>query len=335
MTPRDRVTQALAHRPTDFCPYEVGFWGELRDRLVAHSEDPDFDRGLVPHLGGINIGYPETAERLDESHYTDAFGVVWEESFPGEIGMVRTPVLREPTLQGYEFPSPYAPGIFDLFDEQAAAQPDRYLLWGIGFSLYERAWSLRGMETFLLDMIERPAFAHELLDRICEFNVALTERACQHAFDMVRFGDDWGSQRGLIMGPFLWREFIKPRFARMVEAAAAHGRTTLLHSDGDVSAIIPDLIEVGLTCLNPVQPDVMDIYELKREYGKDLAFHGGVSVQHLLPDETPEGVRAEVRRLLREVGAGGGFIIAPTHSLGRDIPLENLLALTDELTHET
>jgi uroporphyrinogen decarboxylase len=181
-------------------------------------------------------------------------------------------------------------------------------------------------------MVERPGFADELLDRICEFNLALIEQGCQFAIDCVRFGDDWGSQRGLIMGPQLWRRFIKPRFARMVQAAASHGKTTFLHSDGDVAEVIPDLVEIGLDILNPVQPDVMDIYRLKREYGRDLAFHGGVSVQHLLPDSTPDQLRAEVRRLIREVGDGGGFIIAPTHSLGVDIPLENLLVLVEEFT---
>jgi uroporphyrinogen decarboxylase len=120
----------------------------------------------------------------------------------------------------------------------------------------------------------------------------------------------------------------------MVQKAASYGKTTLLHTDGDVTAVVPDLIEVGLTTLNPVQPDVMDIYWVKREYGKDIAFLGGVSVQHFLPDSTPEEVRAGVWRLILEVGAGGGFIIAPTHSLGSDIPPENLLALLDELTHQ-
>lgn len=333
MTPKERVRRALAHQETDFCPYELGIGGELRERL-AEVAGPDFDQGAVAHLGFVSIGYPETGQRLDDRHYTDAFGVVWEDSFPGEIGMVREPILKQPTLAGYAFPPPHVPGLFDSLPEQIAQQPDRYLCWGIGFSLYERAWTLRGIESFLLDMVERPRFADELLDRICEFNLALVDQACRFPIDMVRFGDDWGSQRGLIMGPRLWRRFIKPRFAAMVQRAASYGKTTFLHSDGDVSEIIPDLIEIGLTVLNPVQPDVMDIYQLKREYGRDIAFHGGVSVQHLLPDSTPEELRAEIRHLIREVGAGGGFIIAPTHSLGRDIPLENLLAMVEEFLHQ-
>lgn len=335
MTPRERVARAVAHQETDICPYTLGFWGELRQRLTEFTGDEQFDRELEPHMVGVGPAYPETNERVDDNHYTDAYGVIWQNSFPGEIGMVREPILKEPSLAGYEFPSARVPGLFDAMNDQVAQHPDAYTTWGIGFSLYERAWSLRGIESFLLDIVEHARFADELLDRICEFNLELIEQACQFPFDCVRFGDDWGAQRGLIMGPQLWRRFIKPRFARMVEKAASCGKTTFLHSDGDIGEVIPDLIEVGLTILNPVQPDVMDIYELKKEYGRDIAFHGGVSVQRLLPESSPEELRSEVRRLIREVGAGGGFITAPTHSLGRDIPLENLVVLVEELTHQS
>jgi uroporphyrinogen decarboxylase len=334
MTPRERVARAIAHQETDYCPYSLGFDSPLRERLVAFTGDERFDRELVPHFAYASIGYPETGARVDASHYTDAFGVIWEEAIRGELGVVREPVLKEPSLRGYQFPSARVPGLFDGFAEQVGAHPDLYTFWGIGFSLYERAWSLRGIESFLLDMIEHPAFADELLDRICEFNLELIEQACQFPIDCVRFGDDWGSQRGLIMGPTLWRRFIKPRFSRMVHKALSYGKATFLHSDGDIQEVIPDLIEIGLNILNPVQPDVMDIYQLKREYGGHIAFYGGVSVQHFLPDSSAEEVRVGVRRLIREVGAGGGFIASPTHSLGADIPLENLLALADEFTHQ-
>jgi uroporphyrinogen decarboxylase len=334
MTPKERIRRALAHEETDYCPYDCYLGDDLRQRLAARTGDPDFGAQLMPHLAGVDIGYPETHERVDDRHYTDAFGVIWEDSFPGEIGMVRDPILKEPTLRGYEFPPTDPPGLFDTMDEQIARHPDLHVSWGIGFSLYERAWTLRGIDNFLLDMVEHAQFADELLDRICEFNLALIDQACTHSFDAVRFGDDWGSQRGLIMGPKLWRRFVKPRFARMVQRAASYGKTTFLHSDGDVVEIIPDLVEIGLTCLNPVQPDVMDIYWVKREYGRDIAFHGGVSVQHLLPDSTPEGLRRELRRLIREVGAGGGFIVAPTHSLGSDIPLENLAVMVEEFANQ-
>lgn len=334
MTPRERMQRAIAHQPTDICPYVLGFSGTLRQRMVGYIGDSAFDARLQRHLVNVGPAYPETNQRLDDHHYTDAFGVIWEEAIAGEIGMVRDPVLKDPSVRGYTFPPARVPGLFDDLPEYVAAQSEHYTTWSLGFSLFERAWSLRGFETFLLDLVQHPRFADELLEHICEFNLELIDQACQYPIDGVRFGDDWGAQHGMIMGPRLWRQFVKPRFARMVARARSYGRDVLLHSDGDIEEIIPDLIEMGLTVLNPVQPDVMDIYRIKRDYGRDLAFLGGVSVQHLLPESTPAQVRAEVRRLISEVGAGGGFIIAPTHSLGSDIPLRNLAALVEEFAQQ-
>jgi uroporphyrinogen decarboxylase len=334
MTPRERIKKAIAHEETDYCPYALGIGGALRDRLVKHTGDDRFDRAVVPHFAGVGSNYPNTGERVDATHYKDAYGVVWEESLRGELGVVNDPVLKTPSFEGYTFPSANVPEAFDSIPAQLSAHPDRYSIWGIGFSLYERAWSLRGIEGFLMDMVEAPEFVDELLDRICEFNLEMIDQACEHDFDCVRFGDDWGAQSGMIMGPHLWRRFIKPRFGRMIERALSYGKHTFLHSDGDILEVIPDLIEIGLTILNPVQPDVMDIYEVKRRFGKDLTFWGGVSVQHLLPYCPEEEVRAEIRRLLKVVGAGGGLVIAPTHSLGRDIPLDNLIAMVEEFTDQ-
>ena len=334
MNPRERITKAVAHQQTDICPYELRFIDEVHQRLVEFTGDAHFNRELETHVMIVGSGYPNTGERVDERRYTDAYGVIWEESIAGEAGVVLDPVLKRTDLEGYQFPSAQLPGVFDDVPAQIAENSDKYLIWCLGFSLFERAWSLRGLEQFLVDMLEQPAFVDELLERICQFNLELLERACQYGIDCVRFGDDWGSQRGMIMGPQLWRRFIKPHFARMVQKVAAHGKATFLHSDGDIRQIIPDLIEVGLTILNPVQPDVMDIYALKREYGKDLTFWGGVSVQQLLPYGTSQQVRTQVRRLIRELGAAGGFVIAPTHSLGTDIPLENLIAMVEEFSQK-
>jgi uroporphyrinogen decarboxylase len=226
------------------------------------------------------------------------------------------------------------PGLFDQTPQDVAAHKSQFAVWSLGFSLFERAWSLRGLEGFMMDLVDSPAFAEELLDRICEVNCDLIKQACQQPIDGVRFGDDWGAQKGMMMGADHWRQFIKPRFARMVATARAGGKKTLLHSDGDIIEIIPDLIEVGLDVLNPVQPDVMDIYEIKRRFGKNLTLFGGVSVQQFLPYAKPAEVRAEVRKLIRQLGAGGGLIIAPTHELGRDIPLENLLAMMEEFSRQ-
>lgn len=330
MTARDRVRAALAHEETDICPYSLPLDKAIERHIIDYTGDARVLADLEDHYQQVGPRYPETNERIDATHYTDAYGVVWEESIQGEIGVVNDPILNVPSLEGYSFPPTRIPGLFDRLPLELTKYSKHYTYFSIGFSLFERAWSLRGMAAFLLDMIESPAFAHDLLDRICEVNLDLVDQACQHDFDCVRFGDDWGAQQGLIMGPDFWRAFIKPRMARMIDSCHSRGKTVFLHSDGDIETIIPDLIEMGLDILNPVQPDVMDIYAIKREYGKDLTLSGGVSVQQLLPHAPSDRVREEIRRLKREIGAGGGFILSPTHTLGSDIPTENLVAMIEE-----
>ena len=331
MTPRERIIRAVNHEEMDFCPYALHLDDGARRRLAEFTGHDHFGEGLIHCAAAVGPDYPETREQIDVEHYRDAYGVIWEVTIPGDYGVVNDPILKAPNLSGYTFPSTDVTPLFEGIPRQIVENPGRYTLWSLGFSLFERAWSLRGLEGFLTDMVTDPRFAHELLDRICEVDLALIDLACEYPIDCVRFGDDWGSQTGLIMGPDLWRRFIKPRFAQLVSRARDHGKHTFLHSDGDISDIIPDLVEVGLDILNPVQPDVMDIYEIKRRFGADLTFLGGISVQQLLPFASPQEVRSEIRRLIREVGRGGGFIISPTHTLGDDIPEENLLVLIEEL----
>jgi uroporphyrinogen decarboxylase len=244
-------------------------------------------------------------------------------------------ILSEPTLEGFAAPDPDAPGRFDALQEVLARHGDRFVLFAIGFSLFERAWALRGMERFLMDLVLYPDFAEALLDAIVNYDMVLIERALALPIDAVHLGDDWGQQRGLIMGPLHWRRYIKPRLTRMVSRVKRGGRRVSIHSCGDISAILPDLVEIGVDLINPFQPDVMDVYTVKAMYGNRLGFWGGLSVQHLLPHGAPEQVRAEVRRLIQEVGHGGGYILAPSHDIPADIPVENMIAAIEEAQAQT
>jgi len=149
--------------------------------------------------------------------------------------------------------------------------------------------------------------------------------------DIVHFGDDWGQQHGLIMGPRLWREFIKPRIQRMYARVREAGKIVSIHSCGDVDELFDELVELGLNLFNPFQPEAMDVYALKKKYHGQLAFHGGLSTQRVLPFGTPDEVRAETQRLIREIGRGGGYIFAPAHAVPGDVPLENILAFMEVL----
>ena len=142
------------------------------------------------------------------------------------------------------------------------------------------------------------------------------------------FGDDWGQQRGLQMGPLLWREFILPWLERMYAAVRNEGKYVVTHSCGDVDELFDDLIAIGLNCFNPFQPEVMDIHSLLSRYRGRLSFYGGLSTQQPLPYGSVEDVRAETRRLV-EHGRSGDYFLSPAHDVERDVPLENMLAFIE------
>ncbi len=240
-------------------------------------------------------------------------------------------MITPETLADYAFPDPDDPSRYEAFPKFVQAWPDSFKLADLGFSLFERAWTLAGMETILMSMVENPAFVHDLLDRIMDFNLKVIDNSCTRDVDGMRFGDDWGQQTGLIMGPAFWREFIKPRIREMYARVKAYGKKVFIHSCGKVDSVFPDLIECGLDVFNPFQPEVMDVYEMKRRYGRQLTFYGGISTQRLLPYGTVDEVRAEVKKLLAEIGRDGGFIASPAHSIPGDAKPENIAAMLEVL----
>ena len=330
MTNRERVVAALEHRQPDRTPYHVSFTQNAREAFVSeYGESPLSALDNCFHAVSARPGPLEGL--LDETTWQDEFGVQWDRSVDRDIGMVRNRVLPERDLSDLTFPEPRDPRRWEHFDDVVAAAGDRCVQFAIGFSLFERAWTLRGMDTLFIDMIEAPDFVDELLDMICDYNVAMVQQAVMYDVDVVHFGDDWGSQRGLLMGPGKWERFLAPRLERMYGAAKDAGKLVSIHSCGMVQEVFPQLIDLGLDCFNPFQPEVMDPYEMKREFGDRLAFWGGVSTQQLLPYGTPDEVRSEVRRLLDEVGQGGGYICAPAHSIPGDAKPENVMAMIEVL----
>jgi uroporphyrinogen decarboxylase len=195
-------------------------------------------------------------------------------------------------------------------------------------TLFENAWLLRGLERLLVDFIENEEFAAALLDRLCEFQVENARFLGNCRVDVLRTGDDVGTQRGMMMSPAMWRKWLKPRLARVIAAARSQKQDlhVFYHSDGDIRAIIPDLIEIGVDVLNPVQPECMDPAELKRLYGDRLAFWGTVGTQTTMPFGSPAEVKRVVKERIRTVGKHGGLLLAPTHVLEPDVPWENVVA---------
>ena len=328
-TKRDVMRTVFSGGRPPYVPWHFQFTHEAREKLLAHfgSEDA-LEQAVDNHILelGSSIGF---FEDLGGSRFRDVFGVTWNRTIDKDIGIVEEPLLKEPTLDGYEFPDPLDDRFFRDIEASIARFPDRFRVFYIGFSLFERAWTLRGMENLLLDMYDEPEFVHELLGRIADYDVAQARHAMTFDIDAIYHGDDWGQQHGLIMGPELWDEFIRPQLRRMYGATRAGGRFQMIHSCGDVSCLFDRLVDLGLNCFNPFQPEVTDTAAMIPRYRGRLAFHGGLSTQRTLPFGTEADVRAESRRLL-ELGREGGYVFAPGHAVEGDVPLANMLAFIDE-----
>jgi uroporphyrinogen decarboxylase len=326
---RDVVRLAIEGRPVPYVPWHCTFTVPAAEKLRQVFGTNDVDAAIDNHFVklGSDIGF---FTDLGNERFRDYFGVVWDRTVDKDIGVVENCVLPEPTLKGYTFPDPTPGLIFDEIPDRIARYPDCFRVFKIGFSLYERAWSLRGMENLLMDFIAHPAFVHELLGAIADYNIAQIRKALQFDIDAVYLGDDWGQQRGLQMGPRIWREFIAPQLARMYGEIKRACKFVMIHSCGKVDELFDELIAIGLDCFNPFQPEVMDTFGLMERYRGQLAFHGGLSTQVTLPNGTADDVRAETERLIA-AGMQGGYIFAPAHGVQRDVATENMLAFIEVL----
>ncbi len=335
MTNRVRVLAALAHRRPDKVPYDIRFTQPAHATMVEYYGDSDFESKLGncftwlrPHLPDAR--FVEVAPNV----WADEFGVRWDRHVDKDIGVVCNRLVTPENVESFEFPDPSDPRRYESFDRAVAANSSTAVLVSLGFSLFERAWTLAGMENVLMAMVADKRFANTLLDRILEFNLAIIENACTRKVDIFRFGDDWGHQRGVLMGPELWREFIKPRFKEMCRLVKSKGKFVMLHCCGKVDELFGDLIECGLDIFNPFQPEVMNVFEVKRQYGGSLSFYGGISIQRTLPFGTVRQVRDEVRRLIEVVGENGGYIASPSHDIPRDAKPENIAAMIEVLQNQ-
>jgi uroporphyrinogen decarboxylase len=332
ITPRERVWQAIHHQTTDIIPYHIIPTIPAQKKLEAHFGSADLDAILNNHIVKYRLRLPDV--EVAPGYWRDGFDLVWNRSVDPDIGVVEDYPLKERSLAGAHFPNPHDPRIYAGLQKYINANPTRFRMASVGFALFERAWSLRTMQELLVDMIEAPDFIEELLDAITAYDLEIVNEAVKYDIDAILFGDDWGQQTGLIFGARLWRRFIKPRVAKLYAAVKQAGKAVFIHTCGKVQELFPELIELGVDVFNPFQPEVMDVFEVKRQYGQDLTFYGGVSIQHTLPFGTPQQVRSEVRRLLDKIGAGGGYICAPSHAMPGDIPLENMLAFIEMVQNQ-
>jgi uroporphyrinogen decarboxylase len=247
------------------------------------------------------------------------------------------PLAEASDLDRFRWPDPEHPDLLSGAARTMEADAgEHFITCNFGFCLFERAWALFGYEAFLLNMALDPPFAEDLLERIMAIQLVLIRRFIDLGVDGGYFGDDYGAQASLLFSPKTWRQMMKPRLARMFRPFLDAGLPVIMHSDGKIADILPDLVEIGLTALNPVQPEVMDQQWLQQTFGQNLAYYGGVSTQTVLPNGSPDEIKEAVRACADTLAPDGtGLVIAPSHRLMTDIPMSNVDALLDAFSEQS
>ena len=333
MTHREIVLQQIQHRETDEVPYTLAYEEEVGERLDRHFGGEAWRSRIAPYMVQCGSVASPPREALDDTHYRDAFGTVWRtDELPP---VVVEPGLKAPSFQGYDFPT-----VEQHLDADARAEaekrigenPDSFTILMTGISLWS-SWYVRGFETTLMDVALEEAFYEEMLDRFTELTLGVIAACADVPADAIMMGDDWGEQRGVIIGPERWRRLYKPRYTRIFDAIHDQGKLAIMHCCGSSADIQADIIETGLDVLESVQPEAagMDPYGLKQAWGGEITYWGCLGSQSTIPFGTPDEIRQEIRQLRREMSKGGGYILAPAKPLRPETPTENAVAVVEEL----
>ncbi len=362
MNHRERVRAALNHQEPDRCPLQISFTPEFAERLKADMQlkgqglhNPhgggntyDLERALdedmlLTSVGWVNGYYQNGYQDVDS--YGDEWGVTWKTiEYQTRFGAGKYtepyghPLMDDPALAAYSSPDPHRPELYTDAEQTIRNFRDEYWIVGVTpTTIFECAWALRGYEQLMIDMATDPGRANYVLDFPFYYHKAVTQELVRLGVDMIWLGDDVGGQASMLMSPKMWRTYLKPRMAELIAALRAINPQIVIayHTDGYVYPIIPELIEIGIDVLNPIQPRAMDPLKLKTDFGGRLCFWGSMDIQQTLPYGTPEDVKNEVLTRLKTIGKDGGLIIGPTHNLQLDTPLENFWSMLEAMRNTT
>jgi uroporphyrinogen decarboxylase len=327
MTARALALEALAHRVPPRIPWTLYVAKPLAAKLEklwgARENWP------CPADDLVRILWDVETEEVGPALFRDRFGCEWKRE-PGGYVFVNPP-LTEPDAR-------LIPRIELITDDDVRLicttrqrHPDRFIFYQFTATLGERLWNLRGMEQTLMDYLSEPNFVHAALDLLLELHLTALEKLLPLPVDGVTFGDDYGAQRGLMISREVFRKFYKPRLAKLYEKVRAAGKIVGHHSCGDNTPILRDFVDIGLQMFHPLQPEAMDIRQVKREFGQHLTFRGGIGTQRAIVFGTPAQARAEVLEAVRILSAGGGYFLETAKPLPEETPVENAVAVIEAM----
>ena len=352
MTSRERILAVLRGEPVDRLPVEIHFVDAavLKQYADTYGMSPsDFFEYLENDLRYVytmdEVGcYMQDKELLEkgieygfaeyvpwEGHpgaVRDSYGIVWDSLALGQRPLTNGRSWEE--LKDFEMPDPHKEGMFYDFDQKVPDYRKKDFAY-LALQYYgplEKLENIHGFVDTFTDFYEEPEKTVELLDKITDYRVALAEEICARGVTVGHGGDDYGIQSGSIMSLKTWREFIKPRLARIYKVYKDHGLPVLHHSCGNCSEFVEDLIEIGVDALHPIQGDCMDIRDLYKRYGDRIVYYGGFDMHSFLEKATPEMVKQGVKDTIDILGKNGRMVCAAVNIMD-DVPIDNFKALVE------
>ncbi|MFH7859664.1 MAG: uroporphyrinogen decarboxylase family protein [Candidatus Aenigmatarchaeota archaeon] len=353
MNSRERVICAIEHEEPDRIPLEGVAWGEwsypfLKNVLIPYFKTENIDN-ILENLGidFRSISMEPSNNFKKKAIYDPRFDYPWgieiaPETLKDEWGVIRKlnitknqsriiyhPLKDKEDLKDYNFPNIEEDGRFDEAEKLVKKWKDKYAIsaiWG-GDSFFCQSWYLRGFNEFIKDLYYNEKFANELLDNLLKIFLYAIKRLIEIGADIICIADDIAMQKGMIISPFLFRKYIKPRMKKIIDICKKEKVYVVFHTDGNCEEIIPDLIEIGVDILNPIQPECMDPAKIKEKYGDKITLSGTISLQKTLPYGTIEDVKNEVIKRIETCAYNGGFILSPSNQVLLDVKIENFIAL--------
>lgn len=329
MSRKERTLRALRGESVDRLPTQCNYTTAMGRLLAAHFGIAleDLPDRLGNHLLRVDLTHSRPTS-ADGSIEYDWWGAGWDTRTEGYWHSF-APMKGDTALDKYPWPDPERDDLLSTAASLISARgADYFVAPNFGMALFERAWALRGFEALLMDMVEEPDWVEDLFDRITAIQLVIARRFVAAGVDCGYLGDDYGAQHAMLFSPRIWRRLIKPRLARLFAVFIDAGLPVILHSDGDIRAILPDLVEIGLTTLNPVQPEVLEHNWLYKEYGAKLSFYGGISTQGVLPSGNADEIRSATIACARSLAPEGtGLLLGPSHRMQSDIPVKSVEAM--------
>ena len=338
MNSKERVQASLCRKSPDRVPIWMWFHPETAQILAKELEIPPqyvstvFEDDVRQTWVSNNYAMEGIVHQHDGESHIDQWGVEWVKIGPfNQIKHYPLADLPDEEIFNYRFPFDKIPELLQNMNPILAVKNDYFIGCDVSPCLFELICRLRNMQNAIIDLLFKPRMMDFLLEKAGDFAVKISQEAV-NSFDLdwLWTGDDVGGQQALIMDPDTWRSSIKPHLKRILDVGKQKGLWTAYHCCGAIRPIIPDLIEIGVNVLNPIQCNCpgMDAAELKKDFGQELTFMGGVDTQYLLPNATATEVEKTTARLIEVMTAdGGGFILAASHTVPPETPLENIFAM--------